>query len=255
MKYSVLELLIIFPIIYFVVYFFRYLILSFGALGLTFLISHERKIQSSRKFTKPQILRELRHSFVAVIPVTIIMTIVYLLGLYEINKLYFVISDYGFVWFFGQIICFMFILDFWFYVVHRIMHTKYIYSIVHKRHHLSTNPSPFAANSVHPFESIFDSIFIIFVSFFLPVHPLAIFIFVSISSIWNTIGHLGYEIFPKSVTQSMFGKYLNFPTVHNQHHKLFLYNFGYYTTIWDRIFDPLHPRTDEILKEKSSKDY
>ena len=56
MTYTIKELLLIFPIIYLSVYIFRYLILSFGALGLTSLISKERKIQSSREFTKSNAL-------------------------------------------------------------------------------------------------------------------------------------------------------------------------------------------------------
>jgi len=255
MAYSLLYWLIVIPIIYFSVYILRYLILSFGALGLTFLMSRNRKIQSSREFTKPQILRELRHSLIASVPLTLIVSIVYILGVYSLNKLYFNISDYSLIWFFGQIIVLMLILDFWFYVIHRIMHTKLVYRIVHKTHHLSTDPSPFASDSVHPFEAIFDAIFIVLTSLILPLHPLAIFIFVNISAIWSTIGHLGYEIFPRAFTGSIFGKYLNFATVHNQHHKLFLYNFGYYTTIWDRIFDTLHPETDELIKIKSSSNY
>lgn len=255
MNYLSLEILVFFPLLYFAVYIFRYLILSFSAFGLSFLISKNRKIQSSREFTKPQILRELRHSIIGAIPISIIVSIVYFLGYYELNKLYFTISDYSILWFIFQILVLMLILDFWFYVAHRIMHTKYIYRFVHKRHHLSTDPSPFAANSIHPFESLIDFIFIVFISFIIPLHPLAIFIFVNLSSIWSTIGHLGYEIFPRAFTKSIFGKYLNLPTVHNQHHKLFLYNFGYYTTIWDRIFGTLHPDTDDLIKEKSSSIY
>lgn len=255
MDYSLLYWLIVIPIISFASFIVRYLILSFGALGLTFLMSRNRKIQSSREFTKPQILRELRHSFIGVIPIAFIVSVVYILGIYELNKLYFDISEFGWVWFFGQMFLLMFITDLWFYAVHRLIHTKFLYKIIHKRHHLSTDPSPFAANSIHPFESILDFIFILLASFIFPLHPIALFIVVNISALWSTIGHLGYEIFPRAFTGSIFGKYLNFATVHNQHHKLFLYNFGYYTTIWDRIFGTLHPETDDLIKEKSSANY
>ena len=110
-------------------------------------------------------------------------------------------------------------------------------------------------NKKKDLDIIFDFIFIVLTSLVLPLHPLAIFVFVNISAIWSTIGHLGYEIFPRSFTKSIFGKYLNLATVHNQHHKLFLYNFGYYTTIWDRIFGTLHPDTDKLIKIKSSSNY
>jgi len=92
--------------------------------------------------------------------------------------------------------------------------------------------------------------FIVIACFFIPLHPIALFIVLSIAFIWSTIGHLGYEILPKKLY--FIGKYLNLPTYHNHHHKTFKYNFGYYTTILDRCFGTLHPDSDKTLKEKSS---
>lgn len=44
--------------------------------------------------------------------------------------------------------------DAYFYWTHRLLHTSYLYKYVHKIHHESTNPTPFAGLSMHPVESL-----------------------------------------------------------------------------------------------------
>jgi sterol desaturase/sphingolipid hydroxylase (fatty acid hydroxylase superfamily) len=210
----------------------------------------KRKIQEDRQVTREQKIRELKHSLIASIPSSIIISFVVYLGYLGLNKIYFDVSEYGILWFFGQIILIMVLTDIWFYFIHRAMHSKKLFRHTHKLHHLSTDPTPFATSSVHTFEAIMDAGYLVLASFLIPLHPAAIFISLSLAFIWSTIGHLGYEILPKNLY--FIGKYLNLPTYHNHHHKTFNYNFGYYTTILDRCFGTLHPDSDRTLKEKSS---
>lgn len=250
-----IKLLTIAPTIYFIAYVLRYLLLSFSGLGLTFLVSQQRKIQPEKSVEKDQILREMRHSIVGAIPISIILTLVITMGALELNAIYFDLATFGWPWFFGQVLVLMVLTDIWFYFVHRIMHSKKVFKLTHKRHHLSTDPSPFASNSVHPIEAFLDIGFLVLASFIIPLHPIAIFIVISLSAIWSAYGHLGYEIAPRFITKTWWGKYINYSTVHNQHHATFKYNFGYYTTVWDRLFGTLHPDADRLVQEKSSAPY
>jgi lathosterol oxidase len=245
-----METLVLMTTVYFFIFTLRYLVLSFSGFGLISLLPGRRKIQEDRQVTREQKIRELKHSLIASIPSSIIISFVVYLGYLGLNKVYFDISQYGILWFFGQILLLMVLTDIWFYFVHRAMHSKKLFRHTHKLHHLSTDPTPFATNSVHALEAVMDIGFIVIASFFIPLHPVALFIVLSIAFIWSTIGHLGYEILPKKLY--FIGKYLNLPTYHNHHHKTFKYNFGYYTTILDRCFGTLHPDSDNTLKEKSS---
>jgi sterol desaturase/sphingolipid hydroxylase (fatty acid hydroxylase superfamily) len=245
-----METLVLMTTVYFFIFALRYLVLSFSGFGLISLLPSHRKIQEDRQVTREQKIRELKHSLIASIPSSIIISFVVYLGYLGLNKVYFDISQYGILWFFGQILLLMVLTDIWFYFVHRAMHSKKLFRHTHKLHHLSTDPTPFATNSVHALEAVMDLGFIVIASFFIPLHPIALFITLSIAFIWSTIGHLGYEILPKNLY--FIGKYLNLPTYHNHHHKTFKYNFGYYTTILDRCFGTLHPDSDKTLREKSS---
>jgi sterol desaturase/sphingolipid hydroxylase (fatty acid hydroxylase superfamily) len=50
--------------------------------------------------------------------------------------------------------------------------------------------------------------------------------------IWGTIGHLNREFFPASFDHLFIGT----TRFHNQHHLDESKNFGFYTSIWDRVF-------------------
>ena len=209
-----METLVLMTTVYFFIFTLRYLVLSFSGFGLISLLPGRRKIQEDKQVTREQKIRELKHSLFASIPSSIIISFVVYLGYLGLNKVYFDISQYGILWFFGQILLLMVLTDIWFYFVHRAMHSKKLFRHTHKLHHLSTDPTPFATNSVHALEAVMDIGFIVIASFFIPLHPVALFVVISIAFIWSTIGHLGYEILPKNLY--FIGKYLNLPTYPNQ---------------------------------------
>jgi sterol desaturase/sphingolipid hydroxylase (fatty acid hydroxylase superfamily) len=54
--------------------------------------------------------------------------------------------------------------------------------------------------------------------------------------------HCGYEFFPRWWNKSWATKWFITATFHDQHHRYFTYNFGGYTTIWDRLCGTIRPR-------------
>ena len=102
-----METLILITTIYFFIFATRYLVLSFGGFGLISLLPSKRKIQEDRQVTREQKIRELKHSLIASIPSSINISFVVYLGYLGLNKIYFDVSEYGILWFFGQIILIM----------------------------------------------------------------------------------------------------------------------------------------------------
>lgn len=64
----------------------------------------------------------------------------------------------------------------------------------------------------------------------------SITIYLFINLIWGTVGHLNREFFPKWIEQLFLGT----TKFHNQHHLNEQKNFGFYTSIWDRMFGTYH---------------
>jgi sterol desaturase/sphingolipid hydroxylase (fatty acid hydroxylase superfamily) len=132
--------------------------------------------------------------------------------------------------------------DAYFYWMHRTIHSDRLYRLIHKTHHLSINPSPFAAFSFHIVESALEALVIVFIIFLIPMHISMVLVFTTLSLMINVYGHLGYEIAPKWYRKSILFEILNSSVHHNMHHKYFKGNYGLYFRFWDRIMGTENPK-------------
>lgn len=169
------------------------------------------------------------------------------------TQLYFTVSDYGIAWFVLSVPVMLFLHDTWFYWWHRFMHLKAVFPHVHKVHHLSTNPTPWASFSFHPLEAVIEAGIFPVLAVVLPLHPLAMLLFLFFMTVMNVMGHLGYEIFPSGFTKHPLFKWSNTSTHHNMHHRLVKCNYGLYLNFWDRIMGTNHERYDAHFEEVKSR--
>ncbi|TGL56570.1 fatty acid hydroxylase family protein [Leptospira ognonensis] len=156
------------------------------------------------------------------------------------TQIYDKLSDYSIAYFLFSIVAMILIHDAYFYVTHRLMHHKKIFKHVHLVHHLSTNPSPWAAFSFHPFEAVIEAGIVPLIISFMPVHGIAIFIFLLYMTFLNVLGHLAFETFPKGFVRNGLTNWHNTTTHHNMHHKFFNCNYGLYFNWWDKLFKTNH---------------
>ena len=129
-----------------------------------------------------------------------------------------------------------------------MMHHPLLFKRVHRVHHLSTNPSPLAAYSFHPFEAVVEALFFPVIILLVPVHFSVIVAFVVIDLGYNVLGHLGHELYPKGFTSHPIGKWNNTSTHHNMHHRYFNANYGLYFNVWDRICGTNHARYEATFE-------
>ncbi|MEL7110650.1 MAG: sterol desaturase family protein [Pseudomonadota bacterium] len=233
----------------------RYLIFAGAAYGLAMLIERFapwRRLQRL-PFTRAQVLREIGHSLISVLTFMVVIGIIVALTHAGLTQMYTDPDQYGWVWFWLQIPVVLLIQDWYFYWMHRVSHLPALYDRVHKTHHLSTNPSAFAAFAFHPLEAILEvGIFLVLV-IIMPLHVTAILTAGIMSLIYNVYGHLGYEIMPRFIAKSPLGYWLNKSAYHNQHHRTYRYNYGLYTVIWDRLHGTMHPHAEKLYDQKSTR--
>ena len=112
------------------------------------------------------------------------------------------------------------ILDFTFYCCHRLLHTKTLYSKVHKIHHKFTAPVSIIGIYAHWFEYLIGNILSVFLPpVLLGVNIYSLIIYSIISTIdVAVIAHGGY-----------------FDNHHDEHHRLFVGNYGI-GIYMDRLF-------------------
>ncbi len=88
-----------------------------------------------------------------------------------------------------------------------IFNCPVVFKYVHRHHHLSHAPTPLAAFSFHPLEAIIEFGFMIPVLCILPVHFIVLFLFAMAMTVINVLGHLGYELFPKTFLKTTAEKF------------------------------------------------
>jgi sterol desaturase/sphingolipid hydroxylase (fatty acid hydroxylase superfamily) len=162
------------------VIFLRYFIIAAIAFGIFYMLKREawrvRKIQP--KFPIPRdIAREIGFSILTSFIFAAVGFVVFLTPVSTYTRAYFDINEYGITYLVFSIFLIILVHDTYFYWTHRLMHHPAIYRWFHKVHHLSTNPSPWAAMAFHPLEAVVEAGIIVLVAFLFPVHPLAIGIF------------------------------------------------------------------------------
>ena len=212
-----------------------YLALYYGSLQI------EKSRIQKRKATRADVRYELSYSVQSIAMFSGVAVYIYFTRGTHFNQLYLKISDYGWGYFFLSLVLMTVIHDTYFYWMHRLMHHPKIYSLVHRVHHRSVNPTPFAANSFHATEAVLESLVMPLMIAVMPISIWAIVVFDLFSFSTNVIGHLGYEFAPRWWVRNPVTKWLMTSTFHNIHHSRFGTNYGFYFTFWDRMMGTLDP--------------
>jgi Delta7-sterol 5-desaturase len=146
--------------------------------------------------------------------------------------------NYSFKILFDFLIIFL-VMDLLMYLLHRAGHLSFIYPYLHKTHHRIENPSPIALFVLNPAETLSFGGLWLLVLCSASFSWIGISIYLLINIIFGITGHLGVEPLPKSFSKNRFFKYFATSTFHTQHHQDIKVNYGFYTTIWDRLFGTL----------------
>lgn len=131
-----------------------------------------------------------------------------------------------------EIVGIVLLMDLLMYIFHYLVHHPVIYKILHRKHHEHVSTNFLSLFVLHPLETLGFGLMMIFVFMWYDFSIFSITIYLFINLIWGTIGHLNREFFPKWSEKVFLGT----TKFHNQHHLNEQKNFGFYTSIWDRLF-------------------
>lgn len=239
--------------------YFRFTILSFLIFWALFAqkLSHFRIQPRSRTKTKI-IFREVGFSLSTFV---VIGTINWFLdvilhgryGLFYDNE-YSEISIYGWGYFILSIFLMLVFDDTYFYWAHRLLHHPNLFRRVHKIHHYSVDPTPFSTYSFHPLEAAILFFGYRIVPSIIPVHSLAISLWLLLTLLNSIVIHLGYEIYPRWFTKSKLTNWKTPSTHHNMHHEKVNGNYGLIFTWWDNLmkteFSDYQARLEVVQQRK-----
>jgi sterol desaturase/sphingolipid hydroxylase (fatty acid hydroxylase superfamily) len=214
------------------------------------------RIQQVQKSKRQNFIQDGLFSLSTVFIFGAIDVIIYFLENKGITQVYSDINQFGWVWFIVSILIMFILHDTYFYWTHRLMHHPKIFRLVHRTHHNSTDPSPWTSYAFHPIEAIIEYGISFIIVFIMPVNFWALIIWQVLQMMFNVIGHLGFEIYPKWWLKNPILKWKNPSTHHNMHHQKFNGNYGLYFAWWDKWmgteFKDYEKKFNEIFSKKTT---
>jgi Delta7-sterol 5-desaturase len=200
-----------------------------------------------------EVRREIAYSALSVVIFALVATATLWAARQGWTQIYKPISRHGWPWFFGSIGCAILLHDTYFYWSHRLMHHPKLFRWFHRVHHLSRNPTPWAAYAFAPLEGVAQAAIFPLTAFLIPIHPLAFAIFMIWQITFNIFGHTGYEFHPRWMMDSWLGRVMNTPTNHVMHHETLRGNYGLYFNVWDRIMGTNQAGYEDRFREVTTR--
>lgn len=213
--------------------------------SLSYCFVFDKKTMEHPKFLKNQVYLEIKQANQA-LPVMALLTFPCLVAeVRGYSKLYDTSAEGPGLWYdFFQFPLFLVFTDCFIYLIHRGLHHPLVYRHLHKPHHKWIMPTPYASHAFHPIDGFAQSVPYHVFPFIFPLQKLAyvgLFVFINF---WTIMIHDG-EYYANNPV-------INGAACHSVHHFAFNYNYGQYTTFWDRIGGS-YRAPDAELFEKEAK--
>lgn len=141
------------------------------------------------------------------------------------------LKDNGFASFALDLALLLIFFDFWMYALHWLMHQGFAYRWIHSKHHDHVNVNGISLYVMNPAEAIgFGALLIAFLLAH-ATHLYALLMYLVLNWAYGTMGHSGIAIRSR-ILRWMVGD----TEFHHRHHDTKNGNYGFYTSIWDRLF-------------------
>ena len=144
-------------------------------------------------------------------------------------------------------------MDIAMYGLHRLAHYPHLFRLIHASHHVHESTNPLSLFVLNPFEVLGFGFLLITALTLYSFSGAAVIAYLAFNLIFGTIGHLGVEPLPADLRRFGLFRYFGTSTFHGLHHANRAYNFGFYTTVWDRLFKTLDPHYDATFSARSPK--
>lgn len=183
-----------------------------------------------------EMFRYTRHQWRLCIITTLLNTVVTIAG-YLLWKQGYIRIHEALSWrVFTDALALFLVMDLLMYLFHYLIHQTFLYRLLHRLHHEATDPVPIDLFVLHPLETLsFGALWLLVLMPF-NMNLYGILIYLVINVVFGVTGHLGMEPLPENIRQWPVLKYLGTSTFHHDHHLQEYYNYGFYTSIWDRLF-------------------
>lgn len=223
-------------------------LLYFTVAYLSYVFVYDKSNFNHPRYLKNQVYLEIKQASTA-IPVMVLLTIPwFLLELHGYSKLYWNIDESTGGWkaIILQFPAFILFTDCGIYFIHRALHWPSLYKTLHKPHHKWIVCTPFASHAFHPVDGYFQSLPYHWYPFFFPLHKVSYLFLFTFVNFWTVMIHDGEYLSNDPV--------VNGAACHTIHHLYFNYNYGQFTTLWDRLGGSYRQPDSELFDKNKRVD-
>lgn len=220
------------------------LIVYFVFASLSYIFVFDKSAFKHPKFLKNQVRMEISQA-ASSMPIMAIFTAPFFLAETRgYAKLYDTTADGPGVWYnYLQFPLFILFTDCFIYLIHRGLHHPLVYKTLHKPHHKWIMPTPYASHAFHPVDGFSQSIPYHVFPFIFPLQKFAYIFLFAFINLWTIFIHDGEYVADSPI--------LNGAACHTMHHLYFNYNYGQFTTLWDRLGGSYRKPNAELFSRES----
>ncbi|KAK3047112.1 c-5 sterol desaturase [Extremus antarcticus] len=236
--------------LYFITWLFG-LVIYFLCATLSYVFVFDKDTFNHPKYLKNQMRMEIQQTLTS-IPIMAIFTVPCFVA--EVRGYSFIydstsdishpfITLFGSAWNYVQFPAFIFFTDFCIYFIHRGLHHPLVYKRLHKPHHKWIMPTPYASHAFHPLDGFSQSVPYHLFPFLFPLHKFAYIALFTFIQVWTVMIHDGEYVANSPI--------INGAACHTMHHLYFNYNYGQFTTLWDRLGGSYRKPNDELFQKET----
>lgn len=223
-------------------------ILYFSVASFSYFFVFDKKIFNHPRYLKNQVSLEIWRATTA-IPVMVLLTVPFFMAeLNGFSKLYFNVDESTGGWkaVLLQFPFFILFIDCGIYFIHRWLHWPSVYKKLHKPHHKWIVCTPFASHAFHPVDGWFQSLPYHLYPMVFPLHKVSYLLLFTFVNFWTVMIHDGQYMSNDPV--------VNGTACHTVHHLYFNYNYGQFTTLWDRLGRSYRRPDDSLFAKNTNQD-
>lgn len=199
-----------------------------GLSHLWFFVLMRRRWFGDGAVERGDVGRSIAWGVVSVLGNAALMTPIHLAALSGRSRLYTDVGEHGGIpWLLASVVLLFAFTETAIYWIHRALHMRFLYRSLHLVHHRFRVTSPWTGLAFHPLDSFAQAAPYHLAVFIFPVHELVYLAAVGLVTVWAVAIHDRVSLVRWSL--------VNNTGHHTAHHWYNKFNYGQYTTIWDRL--------------------
>jgi len=219
------------------------MLLYFIFATLSYLFIFDKATFKHPKYLSHQIRLEIQQTMTSIPFMALLTAPFFLAEVRGFGNLYGNIDDYPRWYFYFQFPLFLLFTDCGIYWIHRGLHHKSVYKTLHKPHHKWIMPTPYASHAFHPVDGWAQSLPYHIFPFIFPLHKIAYLFLFCFINVWTILIHDGEYVANSPL--------INGAACHTMHHLYFNYNYGQFTTLWDRLGGSYRKPNEELFQKET----